>query len=173
TVLLSLGFVHWMNVSYFLKYWGLLGDAEIALAYMVAMLADAAVAVPVGVLYDRLGLKSLYIAPLSALGSSLLLVYAPSLSGLGGLGVRTLVYTMAALWGVTMGCFETIMRASIADILPPEKRAMGYGVYGLVYGVSWTIGSLIYALLLAQLQTVAAIYAFATLILSAFLVSKI
>jgi MFS family permease len=80
---------------------------------------------------------------------------------------------MAALWGVTMGCFETIMRASVADILPPEKRAMGYGVYGLVYGVSWTIGSLIYALLLAQLQTVAAIYAFATLILSAFLVSKI
>jgi len=173
TVLLSLGFVHWMNVSYFLKYWGLLGDAEIALAYMVAMLADAAIAVPVGVLYDRLGLKTLYIAPLSALGSSLLLVYAPSLSGLGGLGVRTLVYAMAALWGVTMGCFETIMRASIADILPPEKRAMGYGVYGLVYGVSWTIGSLIYALLLAQLQTVAAIYAFATLILSAFLVSKI
>jgi MFS family permease len=173
TVLLSLGFVHWMNVSYFLKYWGLLGDAEIALAYMVAMLADAAVAVPVGVLYDRLGLKTLYIAPLSALGSSLLLVYAPSLSGIGGLGVRTLVYAMAALWGVTMGCFETIMRASIADILPPEKRAMGYGVYGLVYGVSWTIGSLIYALLLAQLQTVAAIYAFATLILSAFLVSKI
>jgi MFS family permease len=173
TVLLSLGFVHWMNVSYFLKYWGLLGDAEIALAYMVAMLADAAIAVPVGVLYDRLGLKTLYIAPLSALGSSLLLVYAPSLSGLGGLGVRTLVYTMAALWGVTMGCFETIMRASIADILPPEKRAMGYGVYGLVYGVSWTIGSLIYALLLAQLQTVAAIYSFATLILSAFLVSKI
>ncbi len=173
TVLLSLGFVHWMNVSYFLKYWGLLGDAEIALAYMVAMLADAAIAVPVGVLYDRLGLKTLYIAPLSALGSSLLLVYAPSLSGLGGLGVRTLVYAMAALWGVTMGCFETIMRASVADILPPEKRAMGYGVYGLVYGVSWTIGSLIYALLLAQLQTVAAIYAFATLILSAFLVSKI
>jgi MFS family permease len=173
TVLLSLGFVHWMNVSYFLKYWDLLGDAEIALAYMVAMLADAAVAVPVGVLYDRLGLKTLYIAPLSALGSSLLLVYALSLSGLGGLGVRTLVYAMAALWGVTMGCFETIMRASIADILPPEKRAMGYGVYGLVYGVSWTIGSLIYALLLAQLQTVAAIYAFATLILSAFLVSKI
>uniref|UniRef100_A0A7C1CEU8 MFS transporter n=1 Tax=Thermofilum adornatum TaxID=1365176 RepID=A0A7C1CEU8_9CREN len=173
SVLLSLGFVHWMNVSYFLKYWGLLGDAEIALAYMVAMFADATVAVPVGVLYDRLGLKTLYIAPLSALGSSLLLVYAPSLSGLGGLGVRTLVYTMAALWGVTMGCFETIMRASIADILPPEKRAMGYGVYGLVYGVSWTIGSLIYALLLAQLQTVAAIYAFATLILSAFLVSKI
>jgi len=173
SVLLSLGFVHWMNVSYFLKYWGLLGDAEIALAYMVAMFADATVAVPVGVLYDRLGLKTLYIAPLSALGSSLLLVYAPSLSGLGGLGVRTLVYTMAALWGVTMGCFETIMRASIADILPPEKRPMGYGVYGLVYGVSWTIGSLIYALLLAQLQTVAAIYAFATLILSAFLVSKI
>jgi MFS family permease len=80
---------------------------------------------------------------------------------------------MATLWGVTMGCFETIMRASIADLLPPEKRALGYGVYGLVYGASWAIGSFIYVYLLLQPQPIPAIYATTTLLLSSILISRI
>jgi len=173
TILLSLGYVHWMNVSYFLKYWNALGDADIALAYMVAMLTDAVVAVPIGSLYDKIKFKSLYLVPLSALASTILFIYIPSLMGAGGAMLRVVTYVMAALWGVTMGCFETIMRASIADLLPPEKRALGYGVYGLVYGVSWTIGSFIYAYLLLQPQPIPAIYATTTLLLSAILISKI
>jgi MFS-type transporter involved in bile tolerance (Atg22 family) len=162
-----------MNVSYFLKYWNALGDADIALAYMVAMLTDAVVAVPIGSLYDKIKFKSLYLAPASALASTILFIYIPSLMGAGGAMLRVVTYVMAALWGVTMGCFETIMRASIADLLPPEKRALGYGVYGLVYGVSWTIGSFIYAYLLLQPQSIPAIYATTTLLLSAILISKI
>jgi len=173
TILLSLGYVHWMNVSYFLKYWNVLGDADIALAYMVAMLTDAVIAVPIGVLYDKIKFKSLYLAPLSALASAILFIYTPTLMGAGEVTARIATYVMAALWGITMGCFETIMRASIADLLPPEKRALGYGVYGLVYGVSWTIGSFIYAYLLLQPQPIPAIYATTTLILTAILISRI
>jgi MFS family permease len=173
TILLSLGYVHWMNVSYFLKYWNALGDADIALAYMVAMLTDAVVAVPIGSLYDKIKFKSLYLAPSSALASTILFIYTPTFMGAGEATARIATYVMAALWGVTMGCFETIMRASIADLLPPEKRALGYGVYGLVYGVSWTIGSFIYAYLLLQPQPIPAIYATTTLLLSAILISKI
>jgi MFS family permease len=173
TILLSLGYVHWMNVSYFLKYWNVLGDADIALAYMVAMLTDAVIAVPIGVLYDKIKFKSLYLAPLSALASAILFIYTPTLMGAGEVTARIATYAMAALWGITMGCFETIMRASIADLLPPEKRALGYGVYGLVYGVSWTIGSFIYAYLLLQPQPIPAIYATTTLILTAILISRI
>ena len=173
TILLSLGYVHWMNVSYFLKYWNVLGDADIALAYMVAMLTDAVIAVPIGVLYDKIKFKSLYLAPLSALASAILFIYTPTLMGAGEVTARIATYAMAALWGTTMGCFETIMRASIADLLPPEKRALGYGVYGLVYGVSWTIGSFIYAYLLLQPQPIPAVYATTTLILTAILISRI
>jgi MFS-type transporter involved in bile tolerance (Atg22 family) len=93
--------------------------------------------------------------------------------GAGEVTARIATYAMAALWGTTMGCFETIMRASIADLLPPEKRALGYGVYGLVYGVSWTIGSFIYAYLLLQPQPIPAVYATTTLILTAILISRI
>ena len=173
TILLSLGYIHWMNISYFLKYWRVLGDADIALAYMVTMLTDAIIAVPIGALYDKIKFKSLYLAPLSALTSTILFIYTPIFIGTGEATVKVAIYTMAALWGVTMGCFETIMRASIADLLPPEKRALGYGVYGLVYGVSWAIGSFIYAYLLLQPQPIPAIYTTTTLLLSAILISKI
>jgi MFS family permease len=93
--------------------------------------------------------------------------------GAGEATARTAAYVMATLWGVTMGCFETIMRASIADLLPLEKRALGYGVYGLVYGASWAIGSFIYVYLLLQPQPIPAIYATTTLLLSSILISRI
>ena len=49
-----------------------------------------------------------------------------------------------SLWGMVMALYETNARAAIADILPESKRAFGYGVFGLVFGVTWMIGSLIY-----------------------------
>lgn len=161
--LLSLGYVHWMNVSYFLKYWNTLTDSEIALAYMVAMLTDAAIAIPIGVLYDKVKFKTLYIAPTSALLATILFIYTPTLG-------KPIAYAMAGLWGVTMGCFETIMRASIADVLPQEKRALGYGVYGLIYGITWTVGSFIYSYILLVSSIIATLYAIITLVASALLI---
>jgi hypothetical protein len=67
-----------MNVSYFLKYWNILGDTDIALAYMVTMFTDAIIAVPIGTLYDKIKFKSLYLAPISALTSTLLFIYTLS-----------------------------------------------------------------------------------------------
>ena len=164
--LLSLGYVHWMNVSYFLKYWNTLTDSEIALAYMVAMLTDAAIAIPIGVLYDKIKFKTLYIAPTSALLATILFIYTPTLG-------KPIAYAMAGLWGVTMGCFETIMRASIADVLPQEKRALGYGVYGLIYGITWTVGSFIYSYILLVSSIIATLYAIITLVASALLIRQI
>uniref|UniRef100_A0A7J2U5U0 MFS transporter n=1 Tax=Ignisphaera aggregans TaxID=334771 RepID=A0A7J2U5U0_9CREN len=164
--LLSLGYVHWMNVSYFLKYWNTLTDSEIALAYMVAMLTDAAIAIPIGVLYDKVKFKTLYIAPTSALLATILFIYTPTLG-------KPIAYAMAGLWGVTMGCFETIMRASIADVLPQEKRALGYGVYGLIYGITWTVGSFIYSYILLVSSIIATLYAIITLVASALLIRQI
>lgn len=166
-IMLSLGYIHWMVVSYYLKYWGVLTDPEVALAYTLAMLTDAVVAVPIGIIYDKLKFKSLYIAPLAALGATLTL-----LANLHN-PVKTMAYASSAFWGITMGCFETIMRASIADILPPDKRAMGYGIFGLIYGISWTLGAFVFSYLL-QLSVVAtAVYAIVTQITSIALITLI
>jgi hypothetical protein len=72
-----------------------------------------------------------------------------------------------------MGCFETIMRASIANMLPPEKRVISYRVYELLCGLPWTLGSFAYAHLLTVSQNITAIYTILTLTLSAILISRI
>ncbi|MEM4576861.1 MAG: MFS transporter [Candidatus Nezhaarchaeales archaeon] len=134
----SLGFVHWAIASYFLKCWGIIGDAEIAMLYAIAMGVDALIAFPVGYLYDVVKYRSLYIAPITTLMVTLLLATKST----------ALAYVMAVLWGITMGISETIMRASIADIVDRGRLAIAYGIFGMLYGISWGIGGFIITLLL-------------------------
>ncbi|MEM0380733.1 MAG: MFS transporter [Desulfurococcaceae archaeon] len=134
-IFLSLGYIHWFIISYFLRKWSILLDHEIALAYMIAMGIDAALALPVGYLYDRFRLKSLYLAPLTALFIPLLLSISSS--------NRIIPYLMASLWGIVMAIYEVNMRVAVADLVEPSVRALAYGLYGLIYGVFWAIGGFI------------------------------
>ncbi|MEM1646602.1 MAG: MFS transporter, partial [Ignisphaera sp.] len=155
-ILQSLGFVHWAIASYFLKYWGVLGDAEIALLYAIAMGIDAAIAFPIGYLYDVIKFKSLFIAPIATLTIAPLLAAKNVVLG----------YMVAVLWGITMGISETIMRASIADIVERDKLAIAYGVFGMLYGVSWGIGGFILTFLLQTSVELLIVYATVTQMLS-------
>lgn len=134
-IFLSLGYIHWFIISYFLRKWSILLDHEIALAYTIAMGIDAALALPVGYLYDRFRLKSLYLAPLTALFIPLLLSISSS--------SRIIPYLMASLWGIVMAIYEVNMRVAVADLVEPSVRALAYGLYGLIYGVFWAIGGFI------------------------------
>ncbi|MEM5822775.1 MAG: MFS transporter [Ignisphaera sp.] len=134
----SLGFIHWAIVSYFLKHWGVMGDAEIAMLYALAMVIDAIVALPVGYLYDAVKYKSLYIAPVLTMLITPLILTKMTLMAVTG----------SILWGVVMSVSETIMRASIADIIGKEKLAIAYGVFAMIYGISWSLGGLILVFLI-------------------------
>ncbi|MEM2210924.1 MAG: MFS transporter [Nitrososphaerales archaeon] len=152
----SLGFVHWAIVSYFLKYWGVLGDAEIAILYAIAMGVDAIIAFPIGYLYDVIKFKSLYIAPIATL------MIIPLLT----MRSAALAYVMAILWGVVMGISETIMRVSIADITDRSGLAIAYGIFGMLYGVSWSIGGFILTFLLQLSALITISYTILTQVLS-------
>lgn len=135
--IMALGFIHWVNVSYYLKAEDLLADPLIAVMYLVAMLVDGVMALPIGLLYDKVGPLSLLIAPISSiLIVPLLLTKA-----------FALVVVSSALWGVVMGVYEGIARAFVADITPPEGRAFGYGIFGAFFGFSWMLGSITYGYL--------------------------
>ncbi len=156
-IFLSLGYVHWMIISYYLRNQSILSDPEIAIAYLIAMLVDAIVAFPIGYLYDKIRFKSLLLTPISAFLALLILMYTPT--------NHLFAYYSAAFWGVTMGCYETIMRASIADLVSPEKRAFAYGVFGLLYGISWTAGAFIFSIVIWD-RIVAIIYTSITQLMS-------
>ena len=135
--IMAMGFIHWVNVSYYLKAEKLLLDPLIAIMYLVAMLVDAIVAFPIGLLYDKVGPSSLLIAPISSVLIAPLLLTRDF----------TLVLVSSVLWGVVMGVYESIARAFVADITPPESRALGYGIFGAFFGFSWMLGSMTYGYL--------------------------
>jgi MFS family permease len=130
--LMTIGYLPWSIVSYHLKVTGVVGDPEIAMLYTLAMAVDAIIAFPTGYLYDKIGLRSLVITPIAAALIPITLIT----------GSRRYVYAAATLWGVVMGIYETSIRAAIPDLVHESKRALGYGVYGLIYGASWMMGSL-------------------------------
>ncbi len=129
--LLSAGFMHWLLAGYVLQSGGIVA-ADVGLAYLVAMLSDAAVAFPAGVLYDRLGPKTLIAAPPLAAISGYAILSS------GGL---TEALIASALWGAVMGLYETNMRVTVADTVSKRFRAYAYGIFGLTFGAAWTAGN--------------------------------
>ncbi|MCR6669701.1 MAG: MFS transporter [archaeon YNP-WB-040] len=132
--IVAFGFIHWINVSYIFKAENILPDYLISTMYLVAMLVDGLLAFPVGLVYDKIGLVSLLITPVSAA------LIVPMIF------MKSFVSVLFAsiFWGVVMGIYESTARAAIADILPPEGRAYGYGVFGLFYGTAWMSGTIAY-----------------------------
>ena len=140
TFVVTLGFVSFVLVGYHFKVRGLFTDAQIPALYALAMAVDAVAAVVTGRLYD----KSKYKSGLRHGGLRLLLVI-PAFS----LFIPVLVFSLSrqlavlgvVIWGVVMGCHETIMKSAIADITSLAKRGTGYGVFNAAYGLAFFIGS--------------------------------
>lgn len=130
--LMTAGYLAWSLISYHVKECGVLSDPEISLMYALAMGVDALVALPVGVLYDKAGLKSLVLTPLLTSLIPALLV----------LNTRTSMYLVSILWGTVMAVYETSVRAAIPDLVDSSKRALAYGTYGIVYGAAWMLGGI-------------------------------
>ncbi|MGC8590515.1 MFS transporter, partial [Athalassotoga sp.] len=43
--------------------------------------------------------------------------------------------------GIVLGIQDTVLRASIADIIPADSRGKAYGLFNIFYGGAWLIGS--------------------------------
>jgi MFS family permease len=164
TSVLALGFMHWSIASYYLKIRGVVGDAEIGFIYAIAMLVDAVVAAPLGILFDKIRFKTLLMIPALTPVFIVLIMYAP----------HELLYFSAIPWGIVMCSEESVMRASIALLVEPPKRPLAYGFFGLVFGFMWAVGGYIYTVLIdkplymllyAIMTSIASIYLYITLII--------
>jgi MFS family permease len=84
-----------------------------------------------GRLFDRYGLPVLAISTLLAALFTPLVFYGGLLAAIVGM----------LLWGIGLGAHESILRAALAAMAPPERRASAYGLFNMVYGVTWFAGS--------------------------------
>jgi len=105
--------------------------------YAVAMAVSGTGSLVFGRLYDRSGIGVLI--PLAVAGAA----YAP-LVFLGGVWAAV---AGVALWGLGMGVQESIIPASVAPMVSPDRRASAYGLFTGVYGTAWVIGSVVIGLL--------------------------
>jgi MFS family permease len=103
----------------------------IPIFYAVAMGVDAAAALILGRLFDRLGLPVI-------MAVSILSAFFAPLVFLGGFN-----WALAGmvLWGIGMGAQESIIKAALAEMVPKERRATGYGWFYAGFGLFWFLGS--------------------------------
>ncbi|MGA9153227.1 MAG: MFS transporter, partial [Candidatus Nitrosopolaris sp.] len=132
-----LGYVNFQLISYNFKVTSLVSDAQVPVLFAIAMGTDALVALIIGRLFDKKGLPTLIMIPIMSI-FIVPLVFSRYYSG---------ALVGVILWGAVMGIQDTIMRATIPNMIPAEKRGLAYGIFNTAYGTSWFVGSTLMGIL--------------------------
>ncbi len=130
-IFIAAGYVDFPIIAYHFKLHSIITDSAIPLFYAVAMATDAVAALIFGRLFDKIGVKTLFIAV------CLSTFFAPMVF----LGNTSIALAGMILWGIGMGAQESIMKAEIANIIPTEKRGTAFGTFNAAYGLFWFGGS--------------------------------
>ncbi len=128
---LAFGFLDFALISFHWQKTKVLDKNLIPLLYALAMGIDAISALILGYLYDRIKLKALLLALVLSL-------WAIPLSILGD---KFLVILGVILWGIGLSAQESIVRATVAELVPKEKRGTAYGIFNALFGGFWFLGS--------------------------------
>jgi MFS family permease len=124
------GFATFGVLGYHLQHRHVVSPAQIPIIYAVAMGLAALASLGSGDVYDRIGLRGLVVLP----------IFGAVVPFLGFSTSVPLVWIGAGLWGALMGVHESTMRAAVADLVPRERRGVGYGTFTAVYGLAWMVG---------------------------------
>lgn len=116
---------------------GIVTAAWVPVIYAAAMATDAVAALLTGWAYDRVGGRVLAVLPVLA-------ATVPVLAFSERLGP---VVAGALVWGAAVGIQESTLRAVVADLVEPGRRATAYGVYAAVVGVATAAGGALTGLL--------------------------
>lgn len=130
SALTTAGLVTFGIISFHLDRAGLLPLAAIPLAYAAAQAASGLIALANGYAYDRLGPRVLYLLPvLVALVPVLAFTWTPWVAVAGVL-----------CWGAANGLQDSTVKALVADLVEPGRRATAYGVFAAIQGAAAIVG---------------------------------
>jgi MFS family permease len=135
-----LGFTTFAVMSFHQVSKGIFTAAWVPVIYAAAMAVDAVGALLTGWAYDRVGGRVLAVLP----------VLAAAVPALAFSQDRVLVVVGALVWGAAVGIQESTLRAVVADLVAPPRRATAYGAYAAVIGVATAAGGALTGLLYAH-----------------------
>lgn len=130
-VFIAIAYTDFPLIAFHFKKIHLMADDTIPIFYAVAMASDAIAALILGKLFDKINIRAVILAVCISL------FFAP-LVFLGGF-YAALIGMIA--WGIGMGAQESILKAEIARMIPPEKRGRTFGLFDTAFGICWFLGS--------------------------------
>lgn len=129
--LTSLGFVGFPIFGFHAVNTKILPEVVVPLVYSLVMVLDAIVAIPIGLLYDKFGVKVLSFIPVLIL----IVVFM-------GFSQSVVMFAVGmAIWGIVMSAYETVIRAYIGDKVSIVERGKFYGIFNTVLGLSLALGN--------------------------------
>ncbi len=131
SALLAFGFSDYALIAYHFEKAQLLLPVLIPIAYGVAMGVNGITAPMIGNWYDKKGIVIL--VPLIILST----LFAP----LVYLGGAVAAFLGVFLWAIGMGLQSSLLRSIVGKMSTAGKRGRAFGIFNLVYGVCWFIGS--------------------------------
>jgi MFS family permease len=136
------------------------GDSIIPIVYAVVNVAHTAIAIPAGVLSDRVGKERVLIMGYGVfLATTLLMLTSPQ--------NIAAAFLVASIFGIYMGIVETVQRALVPDYAESSLRGTAYGLYYLVVGTAFFVANAIVGTLWELYGSSAAfLYSMGTAILS-------
>ncbi len=135
--LIGAGYADFPLIAYHFQHRAILTPNWIPLIYALAMGVDALASLVLGRLLDRWGMAVIVAAPLFSA------FFAPLVFWGGTAGA----FLGMALWGVGMGVQGSILKAALGAMVPPGRRASGYGIFQTVFGLCWFLGSALMGIL--------------------------
>jgi predicted MFS family arabinose efflux permease len=141
--LIAAGFVDFSLIAFHFQKTGSVTGEFIPISYAMAMAIAGISALIFGRLLDRVGYTIIIIAFfLSAF-------FAPFVF----LGKLFLALVGMVLWGIGMGAQDSLLKASLANIISKEKRSTAFGLFDTSFGFAWFLGSASMGLLYAKSLT--------------------
>ncbi len=129
--LMAAGFADYPLIAFHFKQTNQVSTTMIPVMYAIAMGVDALTALLLGHWFDKHGVKVI-------IGSTLIsLLFAP----LVFMGNFTTALLGMVCWGIGMAAQESVVRAVLSSILPPDKKATGFGMFNAIFGLFWFLGS--------------------------------
>jgi predicted MFS family arabinose efflux permease len=144
--LIGAGYADFALIAYHFGQASVVSAPVIPLFYAVAMGSDAIAAPVLGHMFDRHGLVVM-------VGAAIVAAVAPPLVFLGG---ARLAFRGMGLWGIGMAANESVMRAVVADMTTPERRATAFGLLNAMVGISCFLGSTLLGIVYDHQSIVAA-----------------